>query len=82
MQPEPIHISIELPRYVYQRLREIAATLGCTAEQVILRSIETGVDATPRPRPKQRLSLDEPLVPPTGEQISPPEEQIYGVGFP
>jgi hypothetical protein len=82
LQPERVHIDIELPPDLYRRLHETAARYGCTAQQLILRSIETAVDATPWPRPKQRLSLDEPLVPPTGKPINPTEEQIYGVGFP
>lgn len=64
-------ISIELPRDLNFRLHEIAATHGCTAQQLILRSIETAVAATPRQRPKKRLNLDEPFVPPTGKPINP-----------
>lgn len=83
MQPERVHTSVELPRDLYRRLNEIAARHGCTAQQLILRSIESTVSAAPRRRANKRLSLDEPLVPPTGKPINPTDEQIYGgIEFP
>lgn len=78
MQPERGHINIELPRDLYRRLHEIAARHGCSAQQLILQIIESAVAAAPRQRPKKRLNLDKPLVPPTGKPINPTDEQIYG----
>lgn len=83
MQPEPVHISVELPRDLYCRLNEMAARCGCTAPQLILRSIESAVVAVLRQRSKKRLSLDGALVPPAGKAINPTDEQIYGgIEFP
>lgn len=83
MQPERISTNIELPGDLYRRLTELAARHGCSAQQLILQSIESAVAAAPRQRSKKRLNLDEPLVPPTGGPINPTEEQIYGgIEFP
>jgi hypothetical protein len=78
MQPERVRTSIELPRDLYRRIHEVAARHGCSAQQLILQSIEAAVLAAPRQRPEKRLSLDEPLVPPTGKPIHPTDEQLYG----
>jgi hypothetical protein len=83
MQPERVSTSIELPRDLYRRLHEIAARHGCSTQQLILQRIESAVATASRQRPKKRLNLDEPLLPPTGGPINPTEEQIYGgIEFP
>jgi len=78
MQPERVHTSIEISRDLFHSLHEIAGRHGCSTQQLILQSIESAVAAAPRERPKKRLNLDEPLVPPTGKPINPTHEQIYG----
>ena len=72
MQPERVRTSIELLGDLYRRIHEVAA------QQLIVQSIEAAVLAAPRHRLKKRLSLDEPLVPPTGKPIHPTDEQLYG----
>ncbi|HZQ52755.1 MAG TPA: hypothetical protein VFB14_11195 [Bryobacteraceae bacterium] len=72
-----------MPRDLHRRLHEIAARRGCSARQLILQSIENAVSSSERQRPKRRLSLDTPLVPPTGKPINLTDEQIYaGIEFP
>ena len=83
MQPERVTTNVELPGDLYRRLNEVAARRGCSPQQFIVRSIESAVADAPRQKTSKRLSLDKPLVPPTGGPINPTEEQIYGgIEFP
>jgi hypothetical protein len=83
MNMDSIRISIDLPRDLHRRLREAAARKGCSARQLILRSIEQAVEeATPK-RPRRHLNLDPPIVPSTGKPFDLTNEQIYDlIGFP
>ena len=77
MKADSIRTSIDLPRDLHRRLHEAAARRGCSARQLILRSIEQAVEeATPK-RPKRRLNLDKPIVPSTGKPFDLTNEQIY-----
>ena len=74
---DSVRTSIDLPRDLHRRLHEAAARKGCSARQLILRSIEQAVEeATPK-RPQRRLSLDRPIVPSTGKPFDLTNEQIY-----
>ena len=71
-----VRTSIDVPRELHRRLREAAARRGCSARQLILASIERAVQ-TETARPRRRLSLDPPLIPPAGRRIDLTNEQIY-----
>lgn len=68
---------------LHRRLHEAAARQGCSARNLILRSIEReNHDLTPL-RPQWRLRLEPPIVPSTGKPFDFTSEQIYDlVEFP
>jgi len=73
MKPDSIRTSIDIPRDLHRRLHEAAARKGSSARQLILASIEHAEPA----RPRRRLSLDQPLIPPAGRRINVTNEQLY-----
>ena len=77
MEKAAIRTSIDLPRELHRRLREAAARKGCSARKLILAGIERAVEDTAPARPKRRLSLDEPLIPPAGRKLDMTNEEIY-----
>jgi len=77
MEQNAIRTSIDLPRDLHRRLHEAAARKGCSARKLILAGIERAVDETNPVRPKRRLNLDTPLVPPAGRRITLTNEQAY-----
>jgi hypothetical protein len=74
---KPLRTSIDLPRDLHRRLRAAAARRGCSARQLILRSIERLVEEEEPAVVHRRLLLDPPLIPPAGRQIDLTNEQIY-----
>ena len=77
MDKATIRTSLDLPVDLHRRLHQAAARQGCSARQLILRSIERAVeDATPQ-RPRRRLSLDVPIVPSTGRPFDLSNDQLY-----
>ena len=77
MDKATIRTSLDLPVGLHRRLHQAAARQGCSARQLILRSIERAVeDATPQ-RPRRRLSLDVPIVPSTGRPFDLSNDQLY-----
>jgi hypothetical protein len=72
-----VRTSIDLPQYLHRRLREAAARKGCSARRLILAGIEQALDPRKSVRPRRRLSLDPPLIPPAGRRIGLTNEQIY-----
>jgi hypothetical protein len=58
-------------------LHEAAARKGCSARKLILAGIERAVEDTAPVRPKRRLSLDVPLIPPAGRKLDMTNEEIY-----
>lgn len=68
MKPETVRTSLDIPTPLHQRLHEAAQRRGCSARQMILRSIERLV-AEELPRPARRVEL--PLVPAAGRHIRP-----------
>ncbi len=77
VKPETIRTSVDLPRDLHRRLHEAAARKGCSARQLILRSIERAIEDSAPQRPKRRLNLDPPIVPSTGKPFDLTNEQIY-----
>jgi hypothetical protein len=68
MKPDTIRTSLDIPAPLHQRLHEAAAKRGCSARQLILRSIERLVSEELR-APSDRVRL--PLVPAVGRRIRP-----------
>lgn len=77
VKPHSVRTSIDLPRDLHRRLHEAAARQGCSARQLILASIQHAVEQAEPQRPRRRLSLDPPLIPPAGRRIDLTNEQIY-----
>jgi len=78
VNPNSIRTSIDLPRPLHRRLHEAAARQGCSARQLILRSIERAVKDAEPVKPKRRLDLiKSPLIPSRGRKIDLTNEQIY-----
>jgi hypothetical protein len=77
VKPASVRTSIDIPRDLHRRLREAAARKGCSARQLILRSIEQAVEENAPKRPPRRLKLDPPIIPSTGKTIDLTNEQIY-----
>jgi len=77
MEQSAIRTSIDLPRDLHRRLHEAAARKGCSARKLILAGIERAVEDTAPVRPKRRLILDEPLIPPAGRKLDMTNEEIY-----
>jgi hypothetical protein len=77
MNPDGVRTSIDIPRDLHRRLHEAAARSGCSARQLILRSIERVVREAAPTQPRRRVSLDPPLIPPAGRRIDLTNERIY-----
>jgi len=77
VKPASVRTSIDIPRDLHRRLHEAAARKGCSARQLILRSIEQAVEEAKPKRPRRHLKLDPPIVPSTGKTIDLTNEQIY-----
>ncbi len=52
---------MDIPRDLHLRLKKVAAERGCSKRQLILKGIESAVEA-PQPNKKRRLDLSKPLV--------------------
>jgi hypothetical protein len=68
MKPDCIRTSLDIPAPLHRKLHEAAVRRGCSARQLILRSIERLVNEE-LPHPAKRARL--PLVPHGGRQIRP-----------
>jgi len=68
MKPDHIRTSLDIPAPLHRKLHEAAKRRGCSARQLILRSIERLIQEE-LPHPGKRLAL--PLVPATGRHIRP-----------
>lgn len=68
---------MDIPADLHRRLHEAAARRGCSARQLILRSIERLVDEGEPQRPQKRLDLEQPLIPSRGKPFDLTNEQIY-----
>ena len=77
MAEKTVRTSLDIPIALHPRLHEAAAQSGCSARQIILRSIETAVLEAEPQRPKRRLNLDKPIVASTGRTFDLTSERIY-----
>ncbi len=78
MAESTVRTSLDIPTTLHRRLHEAAARKGCSARQLILRSIERAVQETEPQRPLRRVSLDRPLVPAQGRKpFDLSNEQIH-----
>jgi hypothetical protein len=77
MEQTAIRTSIDLPRDLHRKLHEAAARKGCSARKLILAGIERAVDEITPEKPRRRLSLDPPLIPPAGRKLGMTNEEIY-----
>jgi hypothetical protein len=68
MKANCIRTSLDIPASLHRKLHEAAMRRGCSARQLILRSIERLVEEEVPP-PGRRVTL--PLVPAAGRQIRP-----------
>jgi metal-responsive CopG/Arc/MetJ family transcriptional regulator len=68
MKVSTVRTSIDIPAMLHRRLHEVAARRGCSARQLILRSIERVV-AEELADSGKRVRL--PLVPAAGRRIRP-----------
>ena len=66
MKPDHVRTSLDIPAPLHRRLHEAAIRRGCSARQLILRSIERLVEEE-LPRDPHRVSL--PLVPAAGRGV-------------
>jgi hypothetical protein len=72
-----VRTSIDLPQDLHRRLHEAAARKGCSARRLILTGIERALEQTESVRPRRRLKLDPPLIPPAGRRLGLTNEEIY-----
>lgn len=73
-----IRTSLDIPVPLHRRLHQLAARQGCSARQLILRSIEQALEQAEPKLPKRRLTLDPPIVSSRGSSpIDLSSEQIY-----
>jgi hypothetical protein len=78
MDERTVRTSLDIPVVLHRRLHEAAARKGCSARQLILRSIERAVEEADPQRPARRISLDPPLVRSAGRRpFDLTNEQIY-----
>ncbi len=83
MDKDTVRTSLDIPVALHRRLHQAAARQGCSARQMILRSIERAVQEVAPQRRKKRLRLDPPIVPSTGKPFDLSNAQIYDlIDFP
>lgn len=78
MKRETVRTSLDIPVHLHRQIHQVASELGCSARELILRSIERIVQEN-QPRPRQRLQL--PIVHTGGGPIGPftNDEAIFGL---
>ncbi len=78
MEKSTVRTSLDIPVALHRRLHAAAGRQGCSARQIILRSIERAVDEMAPERPPRRLNLDSPIIPARGRKpFDLTNEQIY-----
>jgi hypothetical protein len=68
---------IQFLHWISLNVSTIIAQRGCTLGELILAGIECVVKKTEMARPRQRLSLDPPLIRPAGRRIHIADEEAY-----
>jgi hypothetical protein len=79
MAKSTVRTSLDIAVILHRRLHQAAARPGCSARQLILRSIERAVEDTAPQRPKKPLNLNVPVVLSTGKPFDLTNERIYGL---
>ena len=79
MKPGFVRTSIDVPDDLHRRLHEAAARRGCSARQLILKSLERVVEESEPVKKKRRLDLSRPIVPSRGKPFDLTNEQIYEI---
>ena len=77
MKGSAVRTSIDIPQDLHRRLHEAAARKGCSARKLLLLGVQRAVEEVGAARPKRRLSLDTPLIRPSGRRIDLANEKIY-----
>jgi len=78
MEKKTVRTSLDIPVALHRRLHEAASRQGCSARQLILRSLERAVEEVEPPkRPPRRLSLDPPIIGTKGKPFNMTNEEIY-----
>ena len=78
MEKEIVRTSLDIPVALHRRLHAAAGRQGCSARQIILRSIERAVDEIAPKRPPRRLSLETAIIAAGGRKpFDLTNEQIY-----
>lgn len=77
MAQQTVRTSLDIPVTLHRRLHEAAARQGCSARQIILRSIERAVEEADPKRSGRRFNPDPPLIAATGKPIDLTNEQLY-----
>ena len=79
MHSKSIRTSLDIPVALHRRLHEAAARQGCSARQLIMRSLKRAVQEHTRHRPARRLRMDRPIVRSRGKPFDLTNQQIYGL---
>jgi hypothetical protein len=82
MDKNTVRTSLDIPVTLHRRLHEAAGRQGCSARQLILRSIERVLDEIAPERPLRRLSLDPPIIPSKGRKPITDQEIYDLIEFP
>jgi hypothetical protein len=82
MEKNTVRTSLDIPVALHRRLHEAAGRQGCSARQLILRSIERVVDEIAPERPLRRLNLDPPIIPSKGRKPITDQEIYDLIEFP
>lgn len=78
MEKHTVRTSLDIPVALHRRLHEAACRQGCSARQIILRSIERAIEELAPGRPPRRLSLEQPIIAARGRKpFDLTNEQIY-----
>lgn len=67
MEKQTVRTSLDIPVGLHRRLHQAAIRQGCSARQLILRSIERIVDDA-EPQRLRRVTLEPPLIPSNGRK--------------
>ena len=82
MDKNTVRTSLDIPVALHRRLHEAAGRQGCSARQLILRSIERAIDEIAPQRPPRRISLDPPIIPSKGRKPITDQEIYDLIEFP
>jgi hypothetical protein len=82
MEKSTVRTSLDIPVALHRRLHEAAVRQGCSARQLILRSIERAVEQAAPEHPRRRLNLEPPIIPSKGRKPITDQEIYDLIEFP